>query len=255
MTKIIILGANGRMGRLLLSAAHQANTKGKAEAEPIELAAAIVRAGSALVNQPAMDGIKFSSDIGGAMQQADLAIDFSSADSVEQHAALAAQHQVAYLCGVTGLTSEVVKKMGYLSRNIPLLLSANTSLGVMALAQLAKLAGTMLGNQDYELTIKETHHVHKKDKPSGTALMLGDALQTATPTSNINYESVREGEVVGTHEIIFDGLDDVITLKHHAKDRKMFAAGAINVGLWLAKQPPGFYSMENFLQIFLARVS
>ncbi len=253
MTKIIILGASGRMGRLLLSAAQQANGKGKAE--PIELAAAIVRADSAAVNQPAIDGIKFSSDISLAMQQADLAIDFSSAEAVEQHAALAAQHQVAYLCGVTGLKSEVVKKMESLAKTIPLLLSPNTSLGVMALAQLAKLAGTMLGNQDYELTIKETHHVHKKDKPSGTALMLGDVLQTAAPTKNINYESVREGEVVGTHEIIFDGVDDVITLKHHAKDRKMFAAGAVNVGLWLVKQPPGFYTMENFLQKFLARVS
>ncbi|MDI9313807.1 MAG: dihydrodipicolinate reductase C-terminal domain-containing protein [Hydrotalea sp.] len=253
MIHIIILGAGGRMGQLLVAAAQDKNIVGDAAT----LTAAVVRRGSDLagkaIAQKNANKIIFTDDAADAITNAAannnkklLVIDFSTPSAVVQHAQLAAQHGAGYLCGVTGLGEAAVAAIKTLSAKTPTMLSANTSLGVAGLARIAGLAAGFFTN--YRLTISETHHVHKKDKPSGTALMLGRVMEQHNPTIKINYESKREGEVIGDHSIVFDGEDDVITLSHHAKDRKMFAVGAVRAGLWLCQQAPGFYTIDDFLK-------
>ncbi|MGI9460996.1 MAG: 4-hydroxy-tetrahydrodipicolinate reductase [Alphaproteobacteria bacterium] len=243
MTNITILGAGGRMGQLLLDAVLESNH---------QLTGAVVKKGDARIGKVISGQITFSDDTSAAIANSQVAIDFSINDQCEAHAALAAKHGTAYLCGVTGLLDKTITHITSHKEKIPILLAANTSFGVMGLLELAKKAVDIFA-KDYNITIEETHHIDKKDKPSGTAKILGNAIgdrmkKNNITTKDIKYLSHRTGDVVGIHEIIFSSKDDEITLKHNAKNRKMFAIGAVRAAAWLAKQPPNIYSMKDFLQ-------
>lgn len=265
MIRIAILGAAGRMGQLLLGAVRTAQSdlaKDNGHHQAVQLISALVRLGHGWVEKDV--GEMLAGDMGGgqswgllvtdrgevAISHADLVIDFSVRTQVAYHAGLAAQAGAAFLTGVTGLLPEDEAAIKLAARHVPVLTARNTSFAVLVTAQLAAQAAALLSASDYRIVIKETHHIHKKDKPSGTALLLGQAItdqQKSDDQRIIDYQSLRLGEVIGLHEVVFEGVDDVISLKHEALNRRLFATGALRAGQWLVRQRPGLYTMEDVL--------
>lgn len=153
------------------------------------------------------------------------------------------------LCGTTGLTAAHYSRLEKLSERTLVFHSTNFSTGVAALSAILKLASPMLKALSYDARMVETHHVHKLDAPSGTANTLAEVLNPLDPAS-IDIESIREGEVIGQHEVFFTGAADQITIGHSATDRTLFARGAIDAALWLDQlnKNSGIYTMETYFQ-------
>ncbi len=195
----------------------------------------------------------------------DIVIDFTSPEASLKHAELAAKNGKALLIGTTGFQPEQVEQLKKYGASAPILLSANTSLGVNLLVQLTKKVAGILGN-DYAIEILESHHKHKVDAPSGTALALGRAAAAGRgidfeknksidrsglrQPDDIGFSVMRGGDVVGEHTVYFYGDGERIELTHRATDRKLFVKGAVTTAKWLAGQKPGFYTMDDFLKIF-----
>ena len=152
----------------------------------------------------------------------------------------------------TGLSEELQLKVVQLSRTVAVFKSANMSMGINVLSELCKRASAILG-VDYDVEIVEQHHHNKLDAPSGTALMLADAINDRSAVrqkrdpKEIGISSVRGGSIVGDHEVLFCGQDEVISLKHTAYSRSIFANGAVNAAVYLAKKEPGLYNMGNMI--------
>ncbi len=190
-------------------------------------------------------------------------IDFSSPAAVEKVLPYCEAHKMPIILCTTGMSDELNLKIVQLSRSVPVFKSANMSLGINLLAELCKRASAILGTA-YDVEIVEQHHHNKVDAPSGTALMLADAIneenngayryvydrasvrQKRDPME-IGISSVRGGSIVGDHEVLFCGPDEVITLKHTAYSRSVFANGAINAAVYLAKKEPGLYNMSDLI--------
>jgi len=242
MAKIGIIGSNGRMGAALV--------------------AAIADAGHALAG-----GIDRGDDPGPLARAADLLVDFSAPDALEANLDAALAENVPILVGTTGLEERHHYRIDDAARDIAVLQTGNTSLGVTLLAHLVREAAARLG-PDWDIEIAEMHHRMKVDAPSGTALLLGQAAaagrgvdlsahsergrngQTgARAEGAIGFASLRGGTVAGDHSVIFAGTDEVITLSHRAENRMIFARGALHAGLWLLAQPPGRYGMGDVLGV------
>lgn len=176
-----------------------------------------------------------------AADRADVLIDFSVAEAVATTLNWAAAHHKPLVCGVTGLDTITRQAMQQTAKHIPILYAANMSLSVALLAKLAAQAQQILGD-DFTASIVETHHRFKKDAPSGTALMLANAIG-----GNVPIASQRGGDVVGTHQIHFLGDGENLSLTHTATNRAIFAKGSIRAANWLLGQPPGLYGIENLL--------
>ena len=172
-------------------------------------------------------------------------------------------HKLPIVVCTTGLSEELQLKVVQLSRSIPVFKSANMSMGINVLSELCKRASAILG-VNYDVEIVEQHHHNKLDAPSGTALMLADAINEENDGAyhyvydrssvrqkrdpkEIGISSVRGGSIVGDHEVLFCGPDEVITLKHTAYSRNIFANGAINAAVYLAKKEPGLYNMSDMI--------
>ena len=195
----------------------------------------------------------------------DIVIDFTSPDASLKHAEFAAQFKKAHLIGTTGLKLEQIAQLKKFSEQAPVLLSANTSLGVNLLVQMTKKVAAVLGD-DYAIEILEAHHDKKVDAPSGTALAIGRAAADgrkvdfeekksinrdgARQKGDIGFAVLRGGDVIGEHTVYFYGEGERLELTHRATDRKLFAKGAITTAKWLVSQKPGFYTMDDFLKIF-----
>ncbi|MGI9202529.1 MAG: 4-hydroxy-tetrahydrodipicolinate reductase [Woeseiaceae bacterium] len=153
------------------------------------------------------------------------------------------------LCGTTGLTEEHYERLDRLSEATLVFHATNFSTGVAALSAILKFASPMLDSLSYDTRMIERHHIHKLDAPSGTAKTLAEVLKPLDPAS-IDIESIREGEVVGDHEVVFTGAADQITIGHSARDRTLFARGAIDAAIWLDQldQSSGIYTMETYFQ-------
>jgi 4-hydroxy-tetrahydrodipicolinate reductase len=177
-----------------------------------------------------------------------LLIDFTLPDGTRTAAQWCAQNDVALLSGVTGLTDDVNTAIEIAAERIPVLWSPNLSLGVNLLAELAKLAATVL-DPDTPVAIEDTHHQWKKDAPSGTALMLGELInaQQGGAGRKIEYSSIRKGEIIGEHKITFRMSGEEFDLVHRAHDRSIYARGALAAGKWLIEQPAGLYSASDWL--------
>ncbi len=175
-------------------------------------------------------------------------IDFSSHDGALRALKIAQNQRCALLIGTTGLPEGTLRALREASDRVAVLVTPNTSPGVAAVADAGARLARALGPH-YTCAITETHHVHKKDAPSGTALRLAQALRDAgvdCPDDRIH--AVREGEVIGTHTITLTGPGEVIELTHRATTRDLFALGALRAGAWLAQQPPGWYTMADSLR-------
>lgn len=179
-------------------------------------------------------------DLAALLAGADVAIDFTLPEVTREIADIAATQRTPLVCGVTGLQPEAEAAIAAASEHIALLYDRNMSPGIAVVTKLLRQAAAALG-AGFKSEIRETHHSHKKDAPSGTAIALREALGD----ESIKIESRREGEVIGAHRVRFTAASESIEIAHHVSDRRVFAEGAAVAARWLAKQPPGLYSMTD----------
>ena len=176
----------------------------------------------------------------------DVLIDFTLPDGLQSAARWCAKNRTPLLSGTTGLDEQQQGCLPEAARSVAVLHSANLSLGMGLLQRLVEEAARVLGDTA-DITIEDVHHIHKKDAPSGTALMLGGAIAEFCPHGDITYNSKREGEVIGRHVVRFSLADEQIELSHTAENRSIYATGALHAALWLANQKPGFYTNIDYL--------
>lgn len=228
--RLLINGAHGRMGAMIFRmAAEDSRFRVVAQRD----------AGDAAPAPPPERGA------------VDVIIDFSSDAGAQDACALALAHHAALLVGSTGLTEQTLRALDGASRSVPVLLAANTSLGVAVVARIAAEAARMLG-QAYDIDIVETHHTKKKDAPSGTALRLARALRenggaAGNRFSDDRIHALRSGDVVGEHEIRFAGPGERITITHSATSRELFASGALRAAAFLAGKTAGKYTIDQMV--------
>lgn len=234
--QIGIHGASGRMGRELLALV---------EADPgLQLAAALVGRGSTLCGQPVPgSALSYTDELPPAV---DVVVDFSLPPALPGLCEALSRRQVPLICGTTGLDPEAEAALERLARQVPVLWAPNFSLGVMVLTRLARDAARWLVG--YDVGIVDTHHRAKRDAPSGTALRLGEAIAEVRGEAP-EYACLRVGGVVGDHAVVLAGPDEVLELRHHAQDRRLFARGALTAAQWLLREarPPGRYRLEDVL--------
>jgi 4-hydroxy-tetrahydrodipicolinate reductase len=262
--RVIVSGAAGRMGRMVVRTIH--------EADGFKLTGALEREDSPWLGQdPAVlagcppSGLAIVADPLPLLIAADAIIDFSSPAASVELAGLAAQARIADVIGTTGLSEEDVDKIYAAAPHAPIVLSGNMSVGVNLLAALTRRAASVLG-PDFDIEIVEMHHRMKIDAPSGTALLLGEAaaqgrgvslrdhsargrdgLTGARREGDIGFASLRGGAVVGDHSVIFAGEGERVVLSHQAEDRALFARGALQAARWANGRKPGLYSMADVL--------
>ena len=180
-----------------------------------------------------------------AMNNCDVAIDFSQANSIDEIGRAASQHGRSIVIGTTGHSQQQHKIIEETAHLVPIVLASNFSVGVNILFWLTQKAAKLLGS-DFNPEIVETHHKMKKDAPSGTAKTLAELLK-GVRKSEIPIQSIREGDVVGDHTVIFSGPAERLELIHHAASRDIFASGALRAAKWIINKPPGLYSMQDVL--------
>ena len=249
MTDIVIQGIGGRMGHVLCDMI--------AQRTDCRVVAGLDLADGTQNGIPVYDNPEKLGGLG------DVIIDFSSPAAVERILPYCEATKTPIVLCTTGLSEELQLKVVQLSRQIPVFKSANMSMGINVLAELCKRASAILG-ANYDIEIVEQHHHNKLDAPSGTALMLADAIneqndgayhyvydrsavRAKRDPQEIGISAVRGGSIVGDHEVLFCGPDEVITLKHTAYSRSVFANGAINAALYLAGREPGLYNMSDLI--------
>ncbi|MDE6558028.1 MAG: 4-hydroxy-tetrahydrodipicolinate reductase [Clostridia bacterium] len=195
-------------------------------------------------------------------EKPDVIIDFSSPAVLSDELEYAVKNNVPAVIGSTGFTPEQIAEIDEAAKKVAIFRTANFSLGVNLLCELVKKAAETLGEK-FDIEIIEKHHSQKVDAPSGTALMLADSASSAFDGgksylngregicgkrgNEIGMHAVRGGTIVGEHEVLFCGEDEIITLSHSARSKKVFAAGAIKAAKWLTAKPSGLYNMKNIL--------
>ncbi len=233
----------------------------------VSLAGGTVRPGL-----PPMDEFFTTEDPDALFERADVVIDFTTPDATARHVWLAAKHKKPLVIGTTGLNEAHEKEIADAALETPIVYAANMSIGVTILCALVEKVATIMG-EDYDIEIMETHHKHKVDAPSGTALALGKAAangrrghpadgkdtpenifsrhgQTgARPDGAIGYAVQRGGDVVGDHGVSFFGEGERLMLGHMATDRRLFAKGAIRAALWVKDRSAGLYTMRDVLDL------
>ncbi|HZI82460.1 MAG TPA: 4-hydroxy-tetrahydrodipicolinate reductase [Casimicrobiaceae bacterium] len=265
--RLCIAGAGGRMGQTLVEAAL---------ADPeVALASALEVAGSPVVGRDAGErfgrttGVAISADIPGAVGSADVLVDFTRPAGTLAHLAACARSGVAAVVGTTGLSAEDKRVLSEHGRSIPIVFAANMSVGVTVLARLAEQAAKLLG-EGYDVEIVEMHHRHKVDAPSGTALLLGEAAARGLgrdlendavvgrrgvtgerKRGAIGFASLRGGDVVGDHTVVFAGSGERLELVHRAGSRLNFAQGALRAAKFVASKrdagTKGLFDMRDVL--------
>ena len=218
--RVLLVGAAGRMGKTVLDLSQNDRE--------IEIAAQC----------------DLGDSIEPAMTNCDVAIDFSQADSIDEICRAALKYGKPLVVGTTGHSQPQRKTIEETAHSVPIVLASNFSVGVNVLFWLTQKAAEFLGG-DFNPQIVETHHKMKKDAPSGTAKTLAEILKARN--SEIPIQSIREGDLVGEHTVIFSGPGESLELTHRAANRGIFAGGALRAAKWIINKPPGLYSMQNVL--------
>jgi 4-hydroxy-tetrahydrodipicolinate reductase len=203
-----------------------------------------------LVREPskAVVGVLLSTKAEDIISASDVVIDFTTASAAAGFAQLVEQQRKAFVCGTTGLDATTLDVLKCASARIPVLYAPNTSLSLVAMKQITTLAAKLLGSFDYDVAVLDEHHRNKKDAPSGTALALGQAVESGSGgKKKPSYAAVRAGAIVGEHEVTFAGQGEIIRLRHSVTDRAIFARGAVDAALWLHGKKAGFYGMDDVL--------
>ncbi|QQS10526.1 MAG: 4-hydroxy-tetrahydrodipicolinate reductase [Rhodospirillales bacterium] len=261
---IAITGAGGRMGQMLVR--QVAKTPGA------RLVAATEAPGGNLLGRDAGEnagvdrlGVALSSDASAAIGLAKAVIDFTVPAATVAHAAVAASKGVAMVIGTTGLSPDQAKAIEAAAAKVPVVWSANMSLGVNILLALVERTAALL-DADYDIDILEMHHRHKIDAPSGTALALGRAAASgravalekvwrksrdghtgARPLGEIGFATLRGGDEVGFHTVMYAGVGERLELTHRAFSREIYANGAVRAARWTEGRAPGLYTMKDVL--------
>ncbi|VFU09264.1 4-hydroxy-tetrahydrodipicolinate reductase [Methylocella tundrae] len=264
--RLVVAGAAGRMGRVLIQIIH--------ETPGATLVGALARPDSIAIGQDAgllagcgQMGVEITGDALRAIAGADGVLDFTSPESTVALATLAAQARIVHVVGTTGLQPDHLARLEAAARHAVIVQSGNMSLGVNLMAALVERAAQTLG-PEFDIEILEMHHRLKVDAPSGTALLLGEAAAkgrgvdlannsvrsrdgyTGTrPEGAIGFASLRGGGVVGEHRVIFAGPGERLELFHIAEDRSIFARGAVKAALWAQGRKSGLYSMRDVLSL------
>lgn len=251
MTRVIMHGCNGKMGQVIT---------GICKEDPdVEIVAGI----------DVYDGIKNDypvfANISLCNVEADVIIDFSNVKAVDDLLVYSEEKQVPVVLCTTGLSEEQLAKVEETSKKVAVLKSANMSLGINTLMELLKKATAVFAPAGFDIEIVEKHHNQKLDAPSGTALALADSINDALEEKyeykydrsqerkkrekkEIGISAVRGGNIVGEHEVIFAGLDEVIEFKHTAYSKSVFAKGAVEAAKFLNGKKPGHYEMSDVIQ-------
>ena len=250
---LAITGCMGRMGQQLIkSSKKDKSTRLVALTE------------NRLINKK-ISGIKPELNTEKALGKANVIIDFTLPKCTFEVLRIAAKLKKKVVIGTTGFTKKEEELIKKFSKKIPILKAGNMSLGINLLMYLTEITSASLGD-NYLSKIFEVHHRHKKDHPSGTALMLGKGIATGKNkdfyrmigkkylnkknfpyAKKINFNSIRKGEIIGEHEVTFSSGKEIITLNHEAFDRALYSEGAITAAKWLINKKPGLYSMRNLL--------
>jgi 4-hydroxy-tetrahydrodipicolinate reductase len=265
-TKVIVTGAAGRMGKRLIALAH--------ESPNIQIAGATEAEGHPDLGKDAGElagygnlGISITDDLPRLLSQADVVVDFTAPGPTLNHLAQVAQLKRAIVIGTTGFSPDEMKQLRKHAESIPCVQAPNMSMGINVLLKIIGKVAQALGD-DYNLEIIDTHHNGKKDAPSGTALKLAEALASAKnwdlaktgmyarhgiigerPSKEIGIQTVRAGDIVGDHTILYGGPGERIEITHRAQNRDPFARGALRAAEWVVNQPPGFYGMADVLNL------
>ena len=266
MIKAIVAGAAGRMGGRIINVISQE--------DGIELAAAFERADSPAIGKDAGIvagvgelGVEIADSLDAVIDKGDVIIDFTFHSATVEHARKASEKGRAMVIGTTGFSNEELDEIKKLSANFPCVLAPNMSVGINLLYKLIDMTARVLG-EDYDIEIVEAHHRLKKDAPSGTALQLarvaakarGKELEEVAvyerhgligerPKGQIGIQTVRAGDIVGEHTVLFGGIGERIEIVHKASSRDTFAKGAVRAAKWIVGKPNGFYSMQDVLNL------
>jgi 4-hydroxy-tetrahydrodipicolinate reductase len=220
--RVSLVGAAGRMGKTI-----------------VELAS----------NDPKIDIVSqcdLDDAIEPAMKKSDVAIDFSHPDAIDEICRVALQYRQPLVIGTTGHSAEQRSVIEKTAESVPVVFASNFSVGVNALFALTKRAADIFGDE-FRAEIVETHHRMKKDAPSGSAKTLAEILSKAQNTDQVPIQSIREGDVVGEHTVIFSGPGERLELTHRASSREIFARGALRATEWVIGKRPGLYAMQDVL--------
>ncbi len=262
--KVGVIGAGGRMGRMLIEAV-QNNAK-------TTLNAAIERQGSSLVGADAGEvaaigrlEVQIVDELEAVINDIDVLIDFSLPDATEKNMQVCAEHNVAMIIGTTGFNEAQEQVLAKASEKIAIVYAGNYSTGVNLSLKLLGMAAKAFGN-DADVEIIEAHHKHKIDAPSGTAYMMAEAVAEARgqnlkdvaiygregqtgerESGTIGIHAVRGGEIVGDHTVMFIANGEVVEITHRARERMTFAAGAVRAATWVTEQAVGQYNMQDVL--------
>ena len=265
MRRIAVVGAAGRMGKTLIEAIGQADAR---------LTAAVDRPDSSLIGADAGElaalgklGVPLSADLAAVLEQFDVLIDFTHPSVTLRNLALCRQAGKAMVVGTTGFSAEEKQLLAEAGKEIPIVFAANFSVGVNLCLKLLDTAARVLGDE-VDIEIIEAHHRHKVDAPSGTALRMGEVVaqalgrdlaqvavygregQTgARERQTIGFATVRAGDVVGDHTVLFAGDGERVEITHKASSRMTFAKGAVRAALWLEGRGAGLYDMQDVLDL------
>jgi 4-hydroxy-tetrahydrodipicolinate reductase len=266
MRRIAVMGAAGRMGKTLIEAVQQAPGAG--------LTAAVDRPDSTLVGADAGElaaigriGVPLSGDLDRVVDEFDVLIDFTHPTVTLKNLAFCRKHGKAMIIGTTGFSVEEKQLLAEAGKDIPIVFAANFSVGVNLCLKLLDTAARVLGD-DVDIEITEAHHRHKVDAPSGTAVRMGEVIADALgrdlkkvavygregqagarDRETIGFATVRAGDIVGDHTVLFAADGERVEITHKASSRMTFAKGAVRAALWLDGREPGLYDMQDVLDL------
>ncbi len=261
--KTVVIGAAGKMGRNIINAV--------SKNQELELSGAVELAGSQFIGNDSgelagigKNGIQIKDNLEEVIQNSEVSIDFTSPESTLSNIKINLKYNKPAVIGTTGFSDKQMDKIREAGKQIPILISPNMSIGVNLLFKLTEITTKTLSN-NYDIEIVEAHHRFKKDAPSGTAKKLGEIIKGNSDITKTIYGrdgmigerksdelailSVRAGDIVGDHTVIFGGIGERIELTHRAHSRMTFAQGAVKATLFIVKQKPGIYSMQDVLNL------
>jgi 4-hydroxy-tetrahydrodipicolinate reductase len=264
MVRIAVAGAAGRMGSRIAALSR--------EYEGLELAGAFERAGHkdagrdvGVVAGMGETGVKVSENPADVIDAADVVISFTTVEASLEHMKLASERGKAIVIGTTGFSKNDADAMAAMARKIPCVMASNMSMGVNLLLKVLPMIAAVLG-EGYDIEIIEAHHRMKKDAPSGTALKMAQAIAEGVKRNlddvavyarqgmigerkagDIGIQTIRAGDIVGEHTVIFGGLGERIEVTHKASSRDTFARGALKAAEWVVGRPSGLYDMQDVL--------
>ncbi|RTL52964.1 MAG: 4-hydroxy-tetrahydrodipicolinate reductase [Rhodocyclaceae bacterium] len=267
MSKIrfALVGSAGRMGRTLIEAV--------LAAEDAELVAAIEQPGSPYLGKDAGEligspcGVLVSSDLDAGLAKADCLIDFTRPEGTLVHLAACRKHKVGLVIGTTGFNAEQKKTIEAAAKEIPIVFAPNMAVGVNAVFKLLEMAARIL-NEGYDVEVIEAHHHHKVDAPSGTAIRMGEIVASALgrdleecavygreghtgprPATQIGFSTIRGGDIVGDHTVLFAGVGERIEITHKSASRMSYALGSLKAARFMRGKASGLFDMQDVLAL------